>query len=103
MRLSILGDRTRQTGLERTGKEHFRCACRAFVQQHGVCCGCESCETRTCRFGGDVINDARVSLLMLRVLHCSAVIRTRTQTIRPRHFLWRLSDEATCKGWLRPT
>jgi len=41
--------------------------------------------------------------LMSRVLHCAAVIRTRPQTVRSRHSLWRLSDKATCNGWLRPS
>jgi len=40
---------------------------------------------------------------MSRVLHCAAVIRTRPQTVRSRHSLGRLSDKATCKGWLRPS
>jgi hypothetical protein len=40
---------------------------------------------------------------MSRVLHCAAVIRTLPQTVRSRHSLGRLSDKATCKGWLRPT
>ena len=41
--------------------------------------------------------------LTSRVLHCAAVIRTRPQTVRSRHSLWRLSDKATCNGWLRPS
>ena len=45
---------------------------------------------------------SEIPQLMPRVLHCAAVIRTRLQTVRSRYSLWRLSDKATCRGWLRP-